>query len=266
MKRKAKFVAAALCGLLCLVAARADAGSPLFGIHTEQDWRDALQTGLIREVPGTVFEQMVAEEEAWPDEYKTAEFFTPQLEVFSDFDGEAGLYMAWGNDDGSQVRRAAAWDYVYPQDPNLNGTTIDFSIFPPFPSTLFSLNLIDANGNYREWIWHAGNPGEPLPGQWSTLSINPATGASNWPTFGGSPFIHNVPGFSFDLSSIQILRFNENISWTPGFPPGPMGNVPDGWVWNAWNHVQVTPEPGTLFVWSALIGLGLGYGWWRRRR
>jgi len=265
MKRKAKFVAAALCGLLCLLAARAGA-TPLVGIHTDQDWREALADELIRAVPGPEFEAMVRGDTQWPQEYQTATFFTPTLEVFSDFDGEAGLYMAWGQSDGVEERRAAAWDYEYRQDPNLNGMTIDFSVFPPVRSTFFSLNLIDANGNYREWIWHAGDPGELPPGQWSTLSINPATGASNWPTFGGSPFIHNVPGFSFDLSSIQILRFNENIWSTPGFPPGPMGNVPDGWVWNAWNHVEVSPEPGTLVIWSLLAVAGLGYGWWRRRR
>jgi MYXO-CTERM domain-containing protein len=171
--------------------------------------------------------------------------------------------MAWGASDGVEAQRAAAWDYVYPTDPNLSGLTIDFSIFPPVYSTHFSLNLIDATGNYREWIWHAGDPGEVPPGQWSTLKINPATGWSNWPTV--AYFQHDATG-TFDLSSVQILRFNENIWSAPGFPPGPMGNVPPGWVWNAWNHVQVSPEPGTLIVWLALAGLGLGFGCRRRRR
>jgi len=28
----------------------------------------------------------------------------------------------------------------------------------------------------------------------------------------------------------------------------------------------VIPEPSTLFIWSLLAGLGIGLGWWRRRR
>lgn len=174
--------------------------------------------------------------------------------------------MTWGQSDpppGEPGQRiAAAWDYVYPEDPGLGGMVIEFSIFPPVPSTLFSLNLIDQYGNYREWIWHAGDPGEVPPGQWSTLIIDPVTGASNWPTFGGSPFIHDTLDQPFDLGSIEILRFNENIAWAPGFPPGPMGNVPDGWVWNAWDHVRVQPEPTTL----VLLGGGLAALLARRRK
>ncbi|MFW6108559.1 MAG: PEP-CTERM sorting domain-containing protein [bacterium] len=259
---------------LCLVMGAAGA-SPLFGIHSYQEWQEALGGGgggRIVPVPAQEFRDMVmgtgpyeglelAEGDGWPDAYKPAEFREPTLEPIRQFDGEAGLYMTWGAD-GAEERQAAAWDYVYDEDPDLNGTMIEFSIFPPVESTYVSLNLIDGSGNYREWIWHAGDPGELPPGVWSTLVIDPVTGASNWPTAGGSPFIYQDPSNPFDLSSIQILRFNENIFATPGFPPGPGGNVPDGWVWNMWNHVEVTPEPTTMvLVGSGLLGLVL-----RRRR
>ncbi len=262
MKGKTKFGVGVVCAILCLAASQAQAGSPVFGIHTEQDWGEALNSGRIQPVPAEDFETMVQGDDNWPDVYKNAQFYTPELQVFPDYLGEAGLYMAWG-EDGGEAHRAAAWDYIYDADPNLQGTTIDFSILPPVYCTHFSLNLIDQNGNYREWIWHVGDPGEIPPGQWSTLSINPVTGGSNYATV--ALFTHDVPGTPFDLSTIQILRFNENISSTPGFPPGPMGNVPNGWVWNAWNHVQVSPEPGTLLVWTVLAGLATALGWRRRR-
>jgi len=250
--RRAGILLVALCGLVAVPLAAS--GSPIFSINSEQEWREALADQRIVPVDAAVFEAMVQGDPNWPDDYRNALFFTPQLDVFPDWEGEPGLYMQWGSDNVPlDTRIAAAWDYVYPEDPNLQGTTIEFSIFPPVPSTLVSLNLIDKWGNYREWIWHAGGPEELPPGVWSTLVIDPVSGTSNWPTFGGSPFIHNVPGHTFDFTSIQILRFNENIRATDGFPPGPGGNVPPGWVWNMWDHVEVTPEPGTF----ALLGLGL---------
>jgi hypothetical protein len=242
---------------LAVVAPVAAMATPYLQIGTQQEWAGAMAAGRITPVPASTFQAMMVDEQ-WPVEYREqATFFTPILEVMtSDWQGEPGLVMSWGppEDPGTFGRMAAAWDYTYPLDPSLNGMVIHFSIFPPVPSTLFSLNLIDQFGNYREWIWHAGNPGELPPFQWSDLWIDPVTGATNWPTFGGSPFIHNIPsGPPFDLNSIQILRFDENISSAPGFPPGPGGGIPAYWVWNAWDHVAVNPEPATVI----LLGGGL---------
>lgn len=264
----AAFVAVSV---LVLATVWADGVSPQFGIHTFPDWDQALAGQLIRPVPADVFRDMVDDvgqsgQPLWPVEYREAEYFTPTLEPITEYEGEAGLVMSWGESDPQSpegTRFAAAWDFVYPVDPDLNGQLIEFSIFPPVPSTLFSLNLIDANGNYREWIWHAGDPGEVPPGTWSDLLINPATGWSNWPTFGESPFISNPdPAVPFDLSTIQILRFNENIAWQSGFFPPPGQPLPDGWVWNAWNHVEVMPEPGTIVI----LGGAFLCGFLRRTR
>ena len=251
------------CGLVCLMVGGA-AASPLFGIHSLQEWEAAVNSGQVRAVPGTEFQDMVrgggayaglqlADGDGWPLTYQEAEFLTPQLDV-AEYEGEAGLVMAWGDQTTAQdLQQAAAWDFVYDEDPNLDGTIIEFSIFPPVYCTQVSLNLIDMHGNYREWIWHAGDTGEMIPGQWNLLQINPSAGTSNWPTVAGTPFIYQDPSNPFDINSIQFLRFNENISSnSPGWPSGPAG-VPPGWIWNMWNHVEVHPEPATM----ALLGSGL---------
>ncbi len=265
-------VAAAVC-LLCVMVAGVNA-SPFFGIHSFQDWEEALGGGggggSIMPVDGAIFQDMVAGDDQWPEVYRERTlFFTPSdptggLYPIDGYEGEAGLVMYWqDNPDGYS---AAAWDYVYGEDPDLSGATIEFSIFPPWPSTHFSLNLVDGNGNYREWVWHAPDPqnwvpGDPVAGQWNTLAINPATGTSSLNPV--ALFTHDVPGVPFDLSSINILRFDENIPPPPaGWPQVPPPVLPDGtWVYNLWNHVEVSPEPGTL----VLVGSGL-LGLWLKRR
>ena len=265
-----------VCVVACLAVGAASA-SPFFGIHEFQEWEEALGGGggggRIVPVEGAIFEKMVLGDDRWPEVYRERTlFFTPDdptggLYPIDDFDGEAGLVMYWQANPDPEGYSAAAWDYVYGEDPDLSGATIEFSIFPPWPSTHFSLNLIDGAGNYREWIWHAPDPadwvtGDPVAGQWNTLVINPATGTSNLNPI--ALFTHDVPGVPFDLGSINILRFDENIppppaGWVPVPPPG----VPQGaWVYNLWNHVEVSPEPATLvLVGSGLLGLVL-----RRRR
>lgn len=263
MKRNLKFVAAVLCGLLCLAAAQVVA-TPIVSLHTQADWEAALTDGRIQPVLGPVFEAMVQQTTEWPDEYQRAEFFTPQVYATQQpFDGEDALVMAWDAPAASDYG-AAAWDYVYPEDPDLSGMTMSFSIYPPWPSTFFSLNVVDANDPtiWREFIWHAsGNPGDPIPGQWNTVTINPGAGTGTF-----SPQVFTIG--NFDITNVGTLRFDENVPFPPpsGWnPPNPF--PPPGLpLVNLWNHVEVSPEPGTLIVWSTLIGLGLAYGWRRRRR
>ena len=251
------------CSLLFLSVTAAQA-TPYFTIGSQAEWQNALTSGRITPVLGSTFASMVGGESQWPSEYKNATFYTPELQAVADASGSPALYMTWGGGGGGGGGyMAAAWDYTYPIDPNLNNARIDFSILPPVLSTMFSLNLIDGNGNYREWIWHAGGAaGDPVVGQWNSLWIDPASGASNFNPV--ALFTHDVPGTTFDLGSVQILRFDENISvLNVPFPAGPLGNVPAGWVWNAWDHVGVVPEPETYAM--LLAGLGL-LGFMARRR
>ncbi len=182
MKRTSARTLGAVSILLLAAMSGVATATPYFRIDTELDWLDALGSGQISPVAAGEFEAMVLGDPQWPTEYQEATFCTPQLYVIEEeYQGEPGLVMAWGPQGPpptEPTRMAAAWDYTYPLDPDLTDTTIEFSIFPPVPSTMFSLNLIDGNGNYREWIWHAGNPGEVPPGLWSTLIIDPVTGAT----------------------------------------------------------------------------------------
>jgi len=246
--------------------------TPLFGIHTLEEWKEALGGGggggRIVPVEADEFRAMVRGDDQWPVEYQEAKFFTPHLypEMHTDSQGreEAGLVMHWGDADMGATtqpppelgdRVAAAWDYVYPEDPDLNGTALSFSIHGPWESTYVSLNILDTSGNYREWIWHVGfQPGEIPPCVWSTVTVDPVNLTSNYTPVPGTPFVH---GAAFDLTSIKYIRFNENGIWSPEFQ-----DPVTGLVWNAWNHVEVTPEPGTMI----LLGGGLLGLLARRRR
>ena len=258
-------------GVLCLSLGSAGA-TPLFGIHTYEDWQAAYPgpgLGPIRAVPADELREMILGSPEWPPEYADAHFATPELLVVEEHvdshdRGHPALEMRWGNgnvinaagdpvDPVAGERIVAAWDYVYDEDPDLTGMKLEFSIHTPGPSMFFSLNILDANGNYREWIWHSGglDPDKPEvpPCTWTTVMVDPVTGTTNWPTH--AYFQTNV-GVPFDLSKVTMLRFNENGVWMDAGHMDPSGE----WIWNAWDHVEVTPEPGTmLLLGGGLLGL-----------
>ena len=253
---------------LCLTLGSAGA-TPLLGIHTYEDWQAAYPgpgLGPIRAVPADELREMILGAPAWPPEYAEAHFATPELLVVQEHldshdTGHPALEMRWGKENvinraGDPVdpvageRIVAAWDYVYDEDPDLTGMKLEFSIHTPGPSMFFSLNILDEDGNYREWIWHSGDPGEVEPCTWTTVVIDPVTGWSSWKPL--HLFTVDTTG-QFDLSRVKILRFNENGIWGPDYSHmDPSGE----WIWNAWDHVEVTPEPGTmLLLGGGLLGL-----------
>ena len=190
---------------------------------------------------------------------------------------EPSLTMRWGdpgpnNETGEGIpqpgqRVAAAWDLVLggPNDPGQDFETgdgiLEFSIHGPAECMIVSVNMIDGNGNYREWWWHIVDPNHPeyeeeiRPCEWTDVWVNPITGAASH-----NPVMYftHGPGV-FDLSNITSIRFDENGIWSPDFI-----DPATGLVWNAWDHVQTVPEPATMLaVFAGACGLA---GYLRRRR
>ena len=78
------------------------------------------------------------------------------------------------------------------------------------------------------------------------------TGWSNWTPFALFTVTPN-PNVPFDLSHVTMLRFDENGRYTD---PAQWDPLQPGWLWNAWDHVEVSPEPGTmLLLGGGLLGL-----------
>ena len=223
---------------------------PYIDISTLDEWdlllnRPEGEYPRIDPVPAGVFEEMVQSSEEWPPEYQEAFFAQPELDVREHEDSsgrvEPALYMRWGPE-GDRVQpevfNAAAWDYVYDRPSDLSGVELEFSIHAPRESIRVSVNLIDADGDWLEFIWHVGLPGEIPACQWTIVKIVPSTGYSNYklllPAFEGGWSDGKV-----DLTRITNIRFDENGIWSDefSFP------LDDGWMWNAWNHITVQPVP-----------------------
>ena len=161
------------------------------------------------------------------------------------------LVMGWHAGGVSEDFLAiGAWEYVYDADPDLTGTHIKFSIFPPPGVWDFSLELIDENGKSRGWF------GFDPENQWRDHEI--------WFDVAGpqGPFLafHEDPGF--DLTRVVVIRLDEaSMGFDPAGNPfpvistvdlGDIGGPGDPFAWNAWNHVHV-PEPTSL----AILGFSL---------
>ena len=260
--RSSSWTLMAVCASLCLMLCSSRAMAIII-VNTMPAWQEALASGQITPVPGAVFEEMVRTGphdagEGWPNEYVNASFYTPELAVEMHRDGSGterpGLVMRWGPDpstpDDPNMRVAAAWDLKVSQSPGLDLSSlgVEFSIHAPAECMFVSLNILDMAGNYREWIWHAGyGPGEIPPCTWTTVKVDPTDLNINT-TSNYLPVAYFTVGAGFDVTNVDYFRFNENGIWSQEFR-----EATNGRVWNAWDHVWTSPEPGTMI----LLGGGL---------
>ncbi len=226
--------------------------TPIFSIGegTQISWDQAIVSGNVQAVQaGDV--TWAAQQFYGPQNYQmVTSQLTPDLFV-ADLNNEIhqSLVMSWDAVQDSSVLSVAAWEYVYDQDPDLSGLTLDFSIYAPPGISNLSVELIDIKGNSQGWF------SSSVPNTWGVHSINTGIGVQG--IF--NAFI-SQPGF--DITKVVAIRFDEAGMWSPTFQAAPAG-APPGLMWNAWNHVQVIPEPSPFL----LLGFGLiGFTWVTRRQ
>ncbi|MHC4648500.1 MAG: DUF7901 domain-containing protein [Planctomycetota bacterium] len=159
----------------------------------------------------------------------------------------SGLVMYWGEGmpDGNY---AAAWKYVYEQDPDLSNCILSVTVEPPCGMQIVSLGLRDISGNIRAWYWRvAPVPGPPPPGMIqcspavgqgaTTIRINLSQTGVNAATPTANSYSSN-PGF--DIRSVSDITFDEdnNFIGTTQAPAPGSGIVAS---WNYWYNLTVTP-------------------------
>ncbi len=142
-----------------------------FLLASEQDWRNALADGRVHPLPQADGEDYINQFNAnmqEGDPYPATTFLEAQLYVLAaeeeDYSEEAGLLMVWDNGNLIvDVNYASAWQYTYPDDPDLTNTIITVTVDPPCGMSVVSLGMQDINGNIRAWYWNVAPIGSIPP-------------------------------------------------------------------------------------------------------
>ncbi len=150
------------------------------------------------------------------------------------------LVMSWDDGPDPDVYSVAEWEFMYDDDPNLVGTTINFNVFAPHGVKALGIELIDVNGFSRGWFTRN------IVNFWQPYTINPVL-----PSAVGMTYFFNEPGF--DLTQVMFIRFDEaTLPSDPIILPDPTHN---GQEWNAWGYFEVVPEPSSLALVAGSICL-----------
>jgi hypothetical protein len=256
--------------VLLFIPVQALAGSPLFSLDTYDDWLAAPISPVLEN-----YDAASAHYGVLGEDY----LYTPPEPLYvyegdgSPETSDAGLVMAWGNSD-VDLPQLAAWEYVYPEDPNLVGTKLNLTVMPPPGIWSVSLTLNDAAGGWVSWDWNVSTPGNPFdpaglgpitPGVPYSITIDPTILA---PQAGSTSFA--VAGFN---PAIATTIQADELAANPGGPAAPnwqqfppVAIFPGGQPWNYWSQVSVTPEPvsSILFV-AGGATLGLRRFWKKRK-
>lgn len=253
--------------ILLTIPLQVQAGSPLFSLDTLEDWNTA--------PINPVMSNYDAANEVYRNTYGLEyEYRIPELYVYEGDPGynppleDAGLVMVWGDPQGSDLPQLASWEYVYPEDPNLIGTTLSVTVTPPVGIWAVSLTLNDAAFGWNTWDWWVATPGNPIPLNPGATPIAPnaATTITLDPTIAANQSGSNLfmpSGFNPAIATtIQADELSAGGFIT--FPPNPITNTPQ--AWNYWSNLSVAPEPvsSTLFI---VGGATLGFRrFWKKRR
>ncbi len=253
------WIALSSAAILMLVMPQSWAG-PVFRIgEGGESWTSAMQSGKVF----AAGQMVAAEEEYYGSSGQPFVYSVPTLvpDVMAS-DGQeehTSLQMAWAAATSSDALSVAAWRFAYQDDPDLTGTLIKFSLLPPANILGVSLTLIDANGFTRGWFLGPLMPPQPPPPPvWGNFTIDPSLVGPQGPFTGfvGNPL--------FDIKSVVGIQLDEAGRILALPVPSPPVPVPGAPLWNAWNHLEVVPEPSTL---TALgIGVLALVGWAARRR
>ena len=287
-KWKALFTSALVAAVVLSLPARALA-TPVFSLDTAADWEAALNptTGTIKAVEGhyPALDKLYGESCDYTDFIYPTDPYQPELFVYPGVAGpdpeypdlDAGLVMSWG-DSSQEFPQVGAWEYTYPEDPDLTGTQVKLTILAPpppgfgFPSIIkgVSLTLNDAAGGWASWAWNvtpSGGLGPIIEGTPTQIVIDPTslTAQPGATTFATSL---SVGGPAFDVTQVTTIQADE-LAAVPGAGWAtfqPINVAPGAKPWNYWSGLQVVavPEPMTMLA----VGLGVASlgGYIRKRR
>ena len=231
--------------------------SPYFFADSEMDWQMLLGgTGanFIEPADPAVWADFEAQRQA---NYREGEFpppssvfMNPDLLVFPgdpsdpNTPDDAGLIMAWGNEDMPEGDYSSGYSVVYGVDPDLTNCTIKLSVHPPTAITMVAFGLTDAAGNQCSWTWYTGAqilPSPPGPPTTITINTNDIPGLGvNSSSPACATFSYNP---AFDITQVVSIFINETFHNTPGvFPPPVPGGGSQSFYWNAWDNIEVLPN------------------------
>ncbi len=241
----------------CFMVTGTVLGEPSFLVESYSQWETLLypepNQSMVGLVDSSEWFEYVAHwnlylEEGDPIPYDT-EYSQPELYVYEGNDpcypqDNPCLIMAWGDSNTPDTNYAAAWKFVYGEDPDLRNCTITLKVHPPQGMVYVSFGLKDTSNRMVTWSW---NTPAAIPyatgNQFTTITINTkniALGAAapvpNATSFAASP--------GFDLSKVASFVINETWHTSPGVftapPPGGSGKF----YWNAWDSYSVTQNTG----------------------
>jgi hypothetical protein len=233
-------------GILVLFTMSAHAfTNPLFSLDTSNDWETALADGRI----SPVLTPYPAADEHYGQSGGDYHFAPPEapfgdlyvMDGIPEAPSDAGLVMTWG-DPGTELPQLSAWEYVYPDDPNLIGTLITVTVMPPHGIWSVSLTLNDLAGGWISWDWNVVGapppfiPGALIPGVPNTIIIDPTVQGHQ---AGSTSFAISPAGFNPAIvTTIQADELAANPGLWVQFPPVPAvgGQQP----WNYWSSLSVT--------------------------